>query len=270
MNCSILYPAACNATVNALARFPAPTIAIRGCAEGLRDMPGSIAESLFILNSYRMAASSLPNKPKALLYIVFMPKSSLSRSNRVRSVQESRPKARLISSRTVYRGPVFSVTTDHVQEPGGVRARRDIIHHSGSVVVLAVDESRPTPRVLLERQYRHAANDYLWEIPAGRIDPGENALAAAKRELLEETGYTAAEWRRILKFYASPGFVAETMAVYLATGLRTGTAQPEADEIIHLRMVALPTAVRMVMSGTIRDAKTISSILWLDHERQGK
>jgi ADP-ribose pyrophosphatase len=174
-------------------------------------------------------------------------------------------KERIVSSRTVYRGPVFSVTTDDVEEPNGVRARRDVIHHSGSVVVLAVDDSTATPRVLLERQYRHAATDYLWEIPAGRIDPGEHELKAAQRELLEETGYTAAKWRRILKFYASPGFVAETMSVFLATGLRAGEAQPEEDEIIYKRMVPLPAAVRMVLRGTIRDAKTISSVLWLDH-----
>jgi ADP-ribose pyrophosphatase len=174
-----------------------------------------------------------------------------------------RSKARLLSSRTVYRGPVFWVTTDHVEEPGGVRARRDLIHHSGSVVVLAVDNSVRTPRVLLERQYRHAAGDYLWELPAGRIDPGEKELEAAKRELLEETGYTATHWRRILKFYASPGFVAETMSVYLASGLHAGTAQPEDDEIIYKKLVPLPAAARMAMGGTIRDAKTISSILWL-------
>jgi ADP-ribose pyrophosphatase len=182
-----------------------------------------------------------------------------------KSKSRTKPRARLVSSRTVYRGPVFTVTTDHVQEPGGVTARRDVIHHSGSVVVLAVDDSGKTPRVLLERQYRHAAGDYLWELPAGRIDPGERELKAAKRELLEETGYTATRWRRILKFYASPGFVAETMAVFLASGLRAGEAQPEDDEIIYKRMVPLPTAVRMVLSGTIRDAKTISSVLWLDH-----
>jgi ADP-ribose pyrophosphatase len=170
----------------------------------------------------------------------------------------------------VYRGPVFWVTTDHVQEPGGIEVRRDIIHHTGSVVVLAVDDSRATPRVLLERQYRHAAQDYLWELPAGRIDAGEQPLAAAKRELLEETGYTAAKWHRILNFYASPGFVAETMSVFMATGLRAGKAQPEADEIILKRMVALPAVVSMVLKGTIRDAKTISSVLWLDHDIRAK
>lgn len=184
-----------------------------------------------------------------------MPKSSATRQS----------KARLVSSRVVYRGPVFWVTTDHVLEPGGIKVRRDLIHHSGSVVVLALDDSRAIPRILLERQYRHAAQDYLWELPAGRIDPGENELNAAKRELIEETGYRAARWRRILKFYASPGFVAETMAVYLATGLRVGEAEPEDDEVIQIRMVPLPAAVKMVMHGTIRDAKTISSVLWLDH-----
>jgi ADP-ribose pyrophosphatase len=196
-----------------------------------------------------------------------MPKSSQPQRKKPRSSKKA--KVRLLSSRTVYRGPVFTITTDHVQEPGGIRVRRDLIHHSGSVVILAVDQSGDqsgsTPRVLLERQYRHAAGDYLWELPAGRIDPGEHELKAAKRELLEETGYTAAHWRRILKFYASPGFMAETMSVFLATGLRAGIAHPEADEIIYKRLVPLPTAVRMVTSGTIRDGKTISGILWLQH-----
>jgi ADP-ribose pyrophosphatase len=192
-----------------------------------------------------------------------MPKSSGSNAKPSLS---SKSAARLLSSRTVYKGPAFWVSTDEVQEPGGIRARRDIVHHSGSVVILAVDDSRSTPRVLLERQYRHAANDYLWELPAGRIDPGEQALPAARRELLEETGYSATSWRRIFHFYASPGFVAETMSVYLATGLRAGKAQPEADEIIQKRMLPLSTAVRMVINGTVRDAKTISSILWLDHQ----
>lgn len=209
-------------------------------------------------------------QPNAVLYIGDMAKSPRSKSKPVKSSNNPSSKARLISSRTVYRGPVFWVTTDEVQEPGGIRARRDVIHHTGSVVILAVDESRSTPRVLLERQYRHAAQDFLWELPAGRIDPGERALHAAQRELLEETGYTASRWRRILNFFASPGFVAETMSVYLATGLRAGPAQPEPDEVIHKRLVALSTVLRMVLSGTIRDAKTISSVLWLDHQVRGK
>jgi ADP-ribose pyrophosphatase len=185
-------------------------------------------------------------------------------STRTKARSPRRAKGRLVSSRTVYRGPVFWVSTDHVLEPGGVKVRRDVIHHSGSVVVLAVDDSGTIPRVLLERQYRHAAGDYLWELPAGRIDPGEKELAAAKRELIEETGYRAERWRRILKFFASPGFVAETMAVYLATGLHAGEAEPEDDEVIQKRLLALPTVVKMILNGTIRDGKTIASVLWLD------
>ena len=172
-------------------------------------------------------------------------------------------KARVLSSREVYRGPVFWITTEQVIEPSGVRATRDIVRHPGSVVILAVEESQAQPRILLERQYRHTAQDLLWELPAGSMDPGENPLAAAKRELLEETGYTATRWKLILNFYASPGFLAETMRIYLARGLRPGTAQPEADEVIDLHLVPLPKAVRMVMRGTIRDAKTISGVLWL-------
>jgi ADP-ribose pyrophosphatase len=126
-------------------------------------------------------------------------------------------KARVLSSCEVYRGPAFRVTTDQVLEPSGIRVRRDIVRHSGSVVILAVDEIHSEPRILLEWQYRHAARRFLWELPAGRIDPGENALAAAKRELLEETGYTATRWKRILHFWASPGFVAEAMSIYLAS-----------------------------------------------------
>ena len=174
----------------------------------------------------------------------------------------------MLSSRVVYRGPAFTVTADQVLEPSGVRTRRDIVHHSGSVVILAVEETGAEPHVLLERQYRHAARQMLWELPAGRIDEGEKGLAAAKRELLEETGYTASRWKRILRFYASPGFLAETMDIYLARELRPGKAQPEADEVIHTRMVPLSTAVRMAMKDAIKDAKTICGILWLSQSRR--
>ena len=171
---------------------------------------------------------------------------------------------RVISSTTAFRGPVFSVMTDHVHEPGNVRARRDVIRHSGSIVVLPLDTTGRTPRVLLERQYRYAAGRRMWELPAGRVDPGENHLAAAKRELLEETGYTAKKWQKALFFYVSPGFLDESMTVYLASGLRKGVAQPEEDERIAVRFFPLRQAVRMATSGKIIDAKTIASLLWLE------
>ncbi len=179
--------------------------------------------------------------------------------------RSKRKRARVLSSQVSYRGPVFSVTTDEVLEPGGIRARRDVVRHSGSVVVLALDEDERAsePRVLLERQYRHAAQGFMWELPAGRVDEGEGELAAAKRELLEETGYTASRWKKILHFYVSPGFLDETMSIYLARGLRAGIAQPEADEKIAIRFFPLSRIERMARQGVIRDAKTIAGILWL-------
>jgi ADP-ribose pyrophosphatase len=185
------------------------------------------------------------------------------------SHKKSKPLVKVISSRISFRGPVFSVVTDEVEEPGNVRARRDVVRHSGSIVVLAVDAGR-APRVLLERQYRYAAGQRMWELPAGRIDPGENELAAAKRELLEETGYTAAKWQRALFFYVSPGFLDESMAIYLARGLKKGKAQPEEDERIAVRLFPLAQAVRMAMTGKIVDAKTIAGLLWLEKRLGGR
>lgn len=172
--------------------------------------------------------------------------------------------ARVLSSKTVFRGPVFRVVSQQVEEPDGVRVRRDIVQHHGSIVILAVDDTVNPPRVLLERQYRHAAGARLWELPAGSLDPGENKLAAAQRELLEETGYTAAKWQKALFFYVSPGFLDESMEVFLARGLKKGLAQPEEDERIAVRFFPLPQAVGMAMQGKINDAKTIASLLWLD------
>jgi ADP-ribose pyrophosphatase len=157
---------------------------------------------------------------------------------------------------------VFSVTSERVLEPNGVTAIRDVVRHSGSVVILAVDDSGDDPRILLERQYRYAADDYLWEVPAGRVDPGEKTLPAAKRELLEETGYTARSWKKALFFYPSPGFVDETMTVFLALGLKPGTAQPEEDERIECQLMPLSKLLTMIEQGKIRDGKTIASVLW--------
>ena len=199
--------------------------------------------------------------------MVFMAKSSKS------------SKVRVISSRIAYRGPAFHVTTDRVQEPGGIQTRRDVIRHSGSIVILAVDDQsanhrqmkrKSEPLILLERQYRHAAQSMMWELPAGRIDEGESPLAAARRELLEETGYTAKSWKRILHFYVSPGFLDETMTIYLARSLKAGIAQPEADEKISTRFFSLSDARKMALNGRIRDAKTICGILWLSQLQAGK
>jgi ADP-ribose pyrophosphatase len=177
------------------------------------------------------------------------------------AAKNSAPK--VLSSKTVFRGRVFDVTRDRLVEPNGITATREVIRHSGSVVILGIDDSRTETRVLLERQYRYAARDFLLELPAGRVDPGESILAAGKRELLEETGYTAKKWRKILCFYPSPGFLNETMTVFLAQSLRPGIAKPEADEFIEHKLVSLSEALKLIRNGLIRDGKTIAAILWL-------
>jgi len=178
--------------------------------------------------------------------------------------------ARVISSRTAFRGKVFQVTVDEVVEPTGIRVRRDTVRHQGSVVIMPVDDSGPEPRVLVERQYRYPAGDFLWEFPAGRIDEGESELAGAKRELLEETGYTARRWKRVMLFFVSPGFMNETMAIYLAEGLTPGKSQPEADEVISHRFFPLSALLRKAVNGKLRDGKTIAGVLWLGQLFAGK
>lgn len=171
----------------------------------------------------------------------------------------------------MYKGPLFQVATDHVLDPGGIKVRRDIVRHRGSVVVLPVDNSGKDLRVLLVRQYRHAAGQFLWELPAGGIDAGESALEGAKRELIEETGYTSETWKRALFFWPSPGFLAESMTIYMALGLKRGKAQPEADEFISKRLFPIQALVKQILAGKILDAKTIAGVLWLDRmAREGR
>ena len=195
-------------------------------------------------------------------------KKALTRNLNHKAIRkkQSRPRdhVKLVSSTTAFEGPVFHVSSDRVQEPGGIVVRRDVVRHGGSVVILAVDGESSNPRVLLERQYRYAAGKFLWELPAGSLDPGEQPLAGAKRELLEETGYRAKSWSRALFFYPSPGFVDETMTIYLARGLTPGPSRPEADEFITWKLTPLSLVLKMIWSGRIQDGKTIAGALWLD------
>lgn len=164
----------------------------------------------------------------------------------------------VLSSELVFDGPLFRVIRDEVREPGNKLSRRDIIRHNGSVVVLAVDDSsRKDPLIVMERQYRHAAGQYLWEVPAGKIDEGEERLAAAKRELKEETGYRAKKWTRLVRYFASPGFLGEWMQVFLAEGLIAGEAEPEEDELLEVVLVPLSEILRMIDAGKILDGKTL-------------
>lgn len=174
--------------------------------------------------------------------------------------------ARLLSTKTVYQGKVFWVTSDEVLEPGGIRARRDVVRHNGSVVILAIDARKDPndPDILLIRQYRHAAGQFLLELPAGRIEPGEKLGPAAKRELLEETGYRAKRWSHLVRYYASPGFVAESMDILLAEDLvhSPGEGTPDDDEQIELRPTPLSEAVRLALTGKLHDGKSLIGILF--------
>lgn len=172
-------------------------------------------------------------------------------------------RATVLSSKVVYQGPLFRVLHDKLVEPGGRTNERDVIRHNGSVVILAIDNSKNKrdPWVVLERQYRHAANQYLWELPAGKLDAGETPLAGAQRELAEETGYRAKKWRPLVEYYASPGFLGESMKVFLAEGLQPGETNLEDDEEIELRLVKLSELLKMIEKGAILDGKTLSSVL---------
>ena len=180
-------------------------------------------------------------------------------------------RGKTLSSKTVFQGKVFWVTRDEVQEPGGVTATRDVIRHNGSVVILAVDASKNPrdPGVLLIRQYRHAADKLLLELPAGRIEPGEKLLAGAKRELIEETGYRAKKWSKLVSYYASPGFLTETMSILLAEDLTLGEATPEEDEKIELHMTPLSEVLRLIHAGKIQDGKTLIGVLLYAARRRG-
>jgi ADP-ribose pyrophosphatase len=167
---------------------------------------------------------------------------------------------KLISSEERYRTPIFWVTQDHALDPDGFEIHRAIVQHGGSAVMMPVDEEG---RILLVRQYRLPARKYLWELPAGRLDPGETVLKAARRELEEETGYRARRWKKLVSFWVSPGYVAEKMTIYVATELAAGKSRPMEDERIETRWFRPREIERAIRSGGIADAKTmVGYLVW--------
>ncbi len=180
--------------------------------------------------------------------------------------------AKVLASKVSYSGPLFRVLTDTIEEPTGKKVTRDVIRHGGSAVILALDhrKNKKDPLVLLERQFRHAAQHYLYEVPAGKMEPGEDELEGAKRELLEETGYSAKKWTKLVKYFASPGFLGEWMQVFLAEDLTPGMATPEEDESIELQFVPLSELLKLIDAGKILDGKTLISTMFYARMSGGK
>ncbi|HLH36492.1 MAG TPA: NUDIX hydrolase [Alloacidobacterium sp.] len=182
---------------------------------------------------------------------------------------ERKSKIEVLSSKTAFEGPLFRVDVDQVREPGNRISRRDVIRHNGSVVILAVDDaSKKDPLIVMERQYRHAAGQYMWEIPAGKIEDGENRLAAAKRELREETGYSAKKWTKLTRYIPSPGFLGEWMQIFLAEGLTLGNTSPDEDEWLEVAMAPLSEILGKIEEGKVLDGKTLIAVLLFTHLRK--
>jgi ADP-ribose pyrophosphatase len=166
--------------------------------------------------------------------------------------------ARRLSSRRLYEGKVLSLDLDEVEEPGGVRATREVVRHSGSVAVLALQDDG---RIVLVRQYRYPVDAALWELPAGRLDEGESPEGAAQRELQEEIGQRARDLRKIAFFHTTPGFCDESMHVFRATGLEASSAKGDEDERIEVRAFPLAELATMIDEGEIREGKTLVALL---------
>lgn len=161
---------------------------------------------------------------------------------------------KVISSKEVFKNKLFTVTEEVATDPDGFEIHRNIVRHPGSAVMLAIDEAK---RILLVKQFRLPAEQELWELPAGRLDPGESSLEAAKRELREETGYRAAKWKKLVSFWPSPGYVGEKMDIFLATDLTAGEQNLMDDERIKTQWFAASELEGMIRRCEILDGKTL-------------
>ncbi|MGI6357313.1 MAG: NUDIX hydrolase [Bacillota bacterium] len=163
-----------------------------------------------------------------------------------------------LNSRQVYAGKVVQLSVDQVRLPDGQTATREVVRHPGAVAILAVDDRQ---QVWLVRQYRYAVQEELWELPAGKLEGGEQPQAAAERELAEEAGLKADSWQLICSMYTAPGFCNERIWLYRACGLRPTVAQPDWDEQISAQAFAREQLQQMLLRGAIRDAKTLVGLL---------
>ncbi len=174
-------------------------------------------------------------------------------------VTQPNKKAKVLKSEIIYEGKAFGVRRDELIEPTGVHTIREVVTHPGSVVILPV---LPDGRIVLVRQYRHAARQYLWELVAGRMEHGENPKKGAQRELLEETGYRAKKFSIFLDVFPTPGFLEERMFLLLAEGLSAGEAEPEEDEKIIVASYTRKQLEEMMRTRKLRDAKSIAGLLF--------
>lgn len=166
-------------------------------------------------------------------------------------------KPEVISTEKIYEGKVFDISIAEIQD-GEINYKREIVEHKGSTVIVPVFEDKT---VALVRQYRHAAGEYLLEIPAGTLNRGEDPLIGARRELEEEIGVTTENIQKLTEFYVSPGFLTEKMFVYLATDLREGKQNLEEDELLTIERLTFPEAFEKIKTGEIQDAKTIAGLI---------
>jgi len=177
-----------------------------------------------------------------------------------------------VRSSRVYTGRVISLDVDEVRFPDGTTGELEIIRHPGAsaIVPFLGNPAGDDPQVLLLRQYRYAAGGTIYEIPAGRLEPGELPLECARRELLEETGCTAESMVALTSMFTTPGFTDERIHLFLASGLTRGEARREADEFMEVETMQLSAALRMVETGEIQDAKTALGLLFAAGFRAGR
>jgi len=185
---------------------------------------------------------------------------------------EEETKAGRVKSSRVYTGKIVSLDVDSVRFPDGSIGELEIIRHSGAsaIVPFLSDPQGEDPQVLMIRQYRYAADGYLYEIPAGRLDKGESPRDCAARELKEETGCTAEHFDHLLTIYTTPGFTDEKIHLFMATGLVAGDTKHEVDEFLDLHPMRLSRALEMVEAGEIQDAKTVIGLLFAAGFRSGR
>ena len=169
-----------------------------------------------------------------------------------------------LATRRIYSGRVLNLDIDTVRFPNGAVGELEMIRHSGAsaVVPFVSDPLGPDPQIMLLRQYRYAANGYVYEIPAGRLDPGELPIQCAHRELREETGCTASRMERLMTMFTTPGFTDEKIHLFMATGLTLGESAREADEFLEVETLSLSRALAMVEAGEIQDGKTALGLLY--------